>query len=1727
MDTVTFSSRPKTTQELLERLKGPLINSGYDPGKKRPQNPARPSPAQNGDPSGREEKERKALLALSRRMIEKAIDGAQHVLLENVAEAAALAPFTALDDFPNVFNGFVGVITNGAENVTLPRLQVLLESFNAVLHCPQAVQCAQDKQHHKKLGLGLGRAVFNLARLLNTILEAAEDPEIQYSLLRALSAVLDAMNEVKLKGISDLKVQPLVEQLREISKQSSLRLSQMAAYALESLRGIPTDVSPWEKLGKSMLDVFGDGVKVAGAVTTMDPVKFFDGLIDAPEDVANLVKAIIDIFAMSKPLGDLSLSASTASKDAKGAIRYRPASWYMALRYSDLLIQGRQPLVLESLLNNTKFSSSKDDNFLCGLCAQLEHAVQENTDNNPVIPVLKDFLILKGRSSSSRRVHAWIQLTIPAVELPKPSWRHQLKNRFVGLFKVKTFETKVGSSRKTTGGLRDAAKLLKEAWEDCPEAKLFYADQALRNFYTDKDQGRLDVQRLDHNKCLPMAQCYINLAIVEGGEDSSNNTPAPFSTRRRLDIWEAQGASSVALPDLFKPKADETPGSIAPKRVLIRGKAGVGKSTLCKRIVFDHIHKGMWDDIVDRVIWLPLRELKGRDPWTFGLQELLLARYFSGSEDKKLLVDALCDESDENESRTLFVLDGLDEMQGDAPDILKHLAGRPRVIITTRPHAYNTNVIQKLDREVETLGFNGSQVKEYIEKVMPGQATNVHAFLDTHPTVEGLMRIPVQLDAFCYSFEANDAIRTSAPRTMTELYVVIERVIWRKDVVYLAQNRVSGTTQISEGKAQGMAWSDIKRFVQGERTALQSLGFVGMCSNMVEFSVEYLDELWDHRIKEVTKFFPAHSETPTYGALYKLSFLRTPSRSSPASSYHFLHLTYQEYFAAQYFVQHWPKSTLPEIELSAYAFLQREKYNPRYNIMWRFVAGLLHKEGLAKAKEFFQAIEDEPYDLFGLAHQRLVMHCLAEMPIPDTSLPSKADDLDGLRANLEGSLKNWFLRELMVTGSSHLASEMEFPENILLDCLRESQSDRHDESFFNKRSRSPILGAIRFRPRISPNIAMHCEMCLEGGESALSNVEALGILATHPIPEHIVPKIISVLESDSGTIKLALSHLALGLGLGEPKLPDAILLKVVDFLKEPVSAFISACRILRLHKRLPKLAIAQILDVLQQSSFGTSSIDTDKVVEILSSQRSLEVDVLEKILDMVLTANTESGRKSMRSLEMVLQERPTLPSSVKRRLLGGLLDSNESMQRAAAGVLSHYCVRSGMLTELLVLLKDPQPKNRDAAASFLADHELEFPADVLEELSALLDDPEKRGAAMRALERQPTVPLNALKHVLDHFRHTRDHLSCTILQNQRSIPDEILAEMLNLLQSQDREIQDGIAHVLYQKTRLPDTFLNQIAVSLDARDQETKRHATFILSYQSNLKRDVLDKIFVKESLRETAARAVANRSDISTDLLLKVVALLADPSKITRGMAISALKNYNPALPNEIVEAVAKHLESPEEKIIQAALRVLGQVPPDLPLGVLIHVASLLPKKEFQETTIVDAIYVLKANKSALPEQVLSFLVDVLPAEHAHPLLVNMATGILEMQPSMPEGVIQKTITLLKHPEGKIRHSACKILDSYTFMSDDRFAELLDGIEHLSFKRLYERWVWLSFRKEMVWQADTNGTSVIRFPGGSREITLDNKMREAIREVREEMRFPDQNFGTVLDPKPHQIHPV
>ncbi|KAK8081177.1 hypothetical protein PG997_008995 [Apiospora hydei] len=1317
MATAECLPRPRTTKELLGRLRDIGSHSGNDAEDRRPQNQEEQDSTSDGLPSARCKKEAEALSALSRRMTQIFIENPKD-LYANVTEAAALAPFVRLEEFPGFFNAFVQAIASGSGDHAVPNINVL-EGFNAVLHCPQALQCTQHEDLRTQLSLG--HAVLGLKNRLTTAGLAA-DLETQYRLLRTLCAILDAMNEVKFGGISEYDVvEPLIKELQKSSGHSELRIAQAARYASESLRGIPSDVSPWKKLGESMIKTLGVAANVSGSVATLDPAKLLEGLLDAPGAAEGLVKGAID---------------------------------------------------------NPEFTLSKDKDFLCGLCSQLEQAAHEGGQDSPVVLVLKDFLLLKGGMSSSRRVQAWMQLTVPTAGLPKPSLGHRLNSKFGGLFGASTFGTSVGYSKVAVGRLGDASRLLRAAWETCPEANLFYADQVVRDFYTNKDLGLLNVERLDPTKCLPMAQCYINMAIVEG---SAGSAPPLGSLRRRLDVWEVDKEHSVTLPSLFQPKDSKAP---APKRVLIRGKAGVGKCTLCKRVVYDSIHHDLWADIVDRVIWLPLRELKGRDKWDYDLRQLLRERFYRGVEDGELLASALHGETTGEQSRTLFVLDGLDEMQGETSNLLRILLGQPRVIVTSRPQGVNRNLIGNIHREVETLGFYHDQVKQYTATVSPEQSERIQVFLDTHPAIEGLMRIPVQLDAFCYSFETDAFAIDRTPQTMTELYRAIEQVIWKKDVVQL---ETKPPPQLEpDVPVRGPPFHPVRdqgaRAGQDERVAGARLCRDGQQHGGIRHQVH--GQLLGRRERRVDQMPPAQAEMPKFGELDRLSFLRTSGQSSSASSnYHFLHLTYQEYFAAQYFVHHWPHKQLPGIGMTAEAFLRREKYNPRYDIVWRFVAGLLQMKGTAAS--FFETIQEGPCDLLGQAHQRLVMRCLAEI--------HHDSDLGGLRASLEHCLRQWFLHANPDGCNSSMAKEMEFPEKVLLDCLPGA----------SEALRRILVEILKDRPRMLPQTVECCAapFKMEGGEdSPLSKLEALEILVAHYIPNNLVPEVASL---GSRVRKL-------------PTLPPGIVRKLVEVLKDP-------------------------------------DYHTWEAAAWVLQRTPVRLEILPELLAVL----RHPGLSDERVVGEVLWQAEILP----RSFLRGVLD----------------------------VLKGPQSTNRDAAAQVLSIQGLELPSDILQEIGALLDDPEpeKRGAAMKSLTRQPSLPAEILRKVLNQWQKDGPNFAEDILQRQTVLPEDILGSLVDLLKAEP-DVRRAAACVLSEQSSLPDNIVDRITTLLldDAhQDGEIASCAAFALPRPTPLTSGVLHKTIAlglggDRGRYRAAVYAVGVQPTLPADILPGILALLESTSE-------------------------------------------------------------------------------------------------------------------------------------------------------------------------------------------------------------------------------------------------------
>ena len=229
---------------------------------------------------------------------------------------------------------------------------------------------------------------------------------------------------------------------------------------------------------------------------------------------------------------------------------------------------------------------------------------------------------------------------------------------------------------------------------------------------------------------------------------AGKQSPSPFSLFSRLKIIEPPEELRASLPMLFSPRIQRDGIARPPKRLFIEGQADIGKSTLCKKMVYDYIHYNMWIDLFDRLIWIRLRKLKSQSKPGYSLKDLLYDEYFLDRRDGHLFADALRRVILESSARTLFILDGLDEAaQGSDHHmgrILQILLNQSHVIITSRPYRSSLEYMKPPDLELETIGFYPDQADAYIEKATGEEAAReIQSFMQEHLLIQELARVPI------------------------------------------------------------------------------------------------------------------------------------------------------------------------------------------------------------------------------------------------------------------------------------------------------------------------------------------------------------------------------------------------------------------------------------------------------------------------------------------------------------------------------------------------------------------------------------------------------------------------------------------------------------------------------------------------------------------------------------------------------------------------------------------------------------------------------------------------------------------------------------------------------------------------------------------------------------------------------------------------------------------------
>jgi len=193
------------------------------------------------------------------------------------------------------------------------------------------------------------------------------------------------------------------------------------------------------------------------------------------------------------------------------------------------------------------------------------------------------------------------------------------------------------------------------------------------------------------------------------------------------DLYNVERAR-IAPCNLFKPQEGEDK---IPRKILVLGRAGIGKSTFVKYLAWQWSEGAEWLDHFEWVFVIPLRDML---PLFSHEEDINLIDVFKYLYKEPLRdcrkewraieeeLEDFCDSLLASES-VLWVLDGWDEIASYQDDErINYLfkkwfkSDKTRILVTTRPYSRPTLVENNELRVVEVMGFNDAHIQLYINQ---------------------------------------------------------------------------------------------------------------------------------------------------------------------------------------------------------------------------------------------------------------------------------------------------------------------------------------------------------------------------------------------------------------------------------------------------------------------------------------------------------------------------------------------------------------------------------------------------------------------------------------------------------------------------------------------------------------------------------------------------------------------------------------------------------------------------------------------------------------------------------------------------------------------------------------------------------------------------------------------------------------------------------------------------
>ena len=423
------------------------------------------------------------------------------------------------------------------------------------------------------------------------------------------------------------------------------------------------------------------------------------------------------------------------------------------------------------------------------------------------------------------------------------------------------------------------------------------------------------------------------LALVEKQDDITEKDSAWYLLRGQVDkIVKMPEHKEISVEDILKPT-----DSSESLRVVIDGPPGIGKTTLCRKLL-NMWSNGTLHQQYDLVLYCPLRNSKIATATT-------LTDLFVCQTDEVSIVSDWFKKRPRNGKGLLIIFDGWDELstQHRKPSLVASIIRREQlvkcaVIVTSRSYASSSLLdMTNISRHVQVIGFSEDEISTVIIQTLQKDQKLAQQLIAENKTDKGRFKqhfttTQSSKDSQLAVKLINDLKVRGDVRSLCYVPLVCSMVI----LVYCKEGGHLPTTLTQ--LYHNFILQTIRRHVKRHDTDPHTLGSLSSLPSQLVKPFQEMCQIAYTNLTNTRMTFSSHE-------LHQLSLseavkedylgLMTAFTEYDEEKYQFLHLSIQEFLAAWWVAKHEEKTE---------EVFKTHFDDDHFRMCLRFVAGLTHLE---------------------------------------------------------------------------------------------------------------------------------------------------------------------------------------------------------------------------------------------------------------------------------------------------------------------------------------------------------------------------------------------------------------------------------------------------------------------------------------------------------------------------------------------------------------------------------------------------------------------------------------------------------------------------------------------------------------------------------------------------------------------------------------------------------------